>query len=162
MEPWVSWSEKKQLIEGTEKGITYKLKDKPYIPHKPGVYIFARMHGEQMIPIYIGKAVNLHQRIKHHLRNRSKGDGDFMKAIKNDFPGVSRYLVIGTLEQKQGVDAEKAIHIIEQGLIEHSLAEGHDLLNKSGTKRPCHNIHFKGNLFARSFTGTLMKVKKQG
>jgi hypothetical protein len=152
----IKWLAPFFLSYGSDQFHIYKLEDDAWLPSKPGVYIFARQFGDKMIPIYVGKAKDLNKRIPQEL-NTVK----LMKGIENA-PHGDRVLIVGVLKLKPGQKPEKAIRIIESVLIEHSLAQGFDILNIKGAKTPAHSILFTGNRKGKKFTGGLMKARARG
>lgn len=107
------------------------------IPDKPGVYVFAREFGANVIPLYIGQAQNLKKRITGQFNNAK-----LMKGIEASSKG-RRLLFMATLNSKK-MEHKKQLNIIEKALIEYSLTEGHFLLNEKGTKTPVHTISANG------------------
>jgi hypothetical protein len=99
-------------------------------PNKPGVYIFMRKFGNNLNPLYVGKALNLRTRIGQQLVGLK-----LMKGIQNAANG-SRAVVFGEFVPRPGQSADRCILLIEKALIRHFLSEGHDLLNKAGTRIP--------------------------
>jgi hypothetical protein len=97
-------------------------------PAKPGVYIFMRKFGNNLNPLYVGKALNLKTRIGQQLVALK-----LMKGIENAANG-SRAVVFGEFVPRPGQNADKCVLLIEKALIRHFLSEGHDLLNKAGTR----------------------------
>lgn len=116
-----------------DRNLIYEV-DLKRVPSVAGVYIFMRTFGKQMNPLYIGKATNLNGRIKQQL-NALK----LMRGIQNAANG-SRVLLLGEFDPKQAQNAKKCVHLIESALIRHFLSEGHDLLNKSGTRLARHSL----------------------
>ena len=98
------------------------------IPTEPGIYIFLRTHGSTSEALYVGKANNLRSRIKQHLNNLK-----LMKGIENAETG-KRFLAFAEFIPKQGQQQTKALCRIETAYIRHYLSDGHQLLNKQGTK----------------------------
>jgi hypothetical protein len=123
--------------------LTYCCEDAA-LPKKPGVYVFARRFGGNITPIYIGKAIELRQRIWQQL----EGNVKLMNGVKK-FGHGTRILLIGVFQPKRGQKTDKVLPLVEDTLIRHALARGFVLLNSSGTKRPYHTINFSGNLESR-------------
>ena len=67
-----------------------------------------------------------------------------MKGIENA-PQGRRVLILGELQRKPGQVITKVLRIAESALIEHSLTQGFDIINKQGKRRPTHSIYFSGN-----------------
>jgi hypothetical protein len=61
-----AWSKPIKLTETTTTA-SYVCPKLTLFPEEPAVYVFGREHGNKIAPIYIGKAVNLRQRIQQQL-----------------------------------------------------------------------------------------------
>lgn len=72
-----SWSQPITLTKGRTGGPIYVL-DLDDLPETPGVYVFARKHGERVVPIYIGETLSIRSRVKNHLDSLQR-----MQAIKS-------------------------------------------------------------------------------
>ena len=131
------------LIDGTRNGLIYDLEDLNEVPESPGVYVFARIHGQTVSPLYIGKAENIFRRIEQQLNNVR-----LMRGLEDAEAG-SRTLHVAEFIAKKGQDSRKAINIIESALISAALVEGYELINIKGTKTPVHTITSTGNREAR-------------
>lgn len=81
-----------------------------------------------------------------------------MVQIQNSGPD-ERVVVIGEFTSKSGQNTETAIKLIEKALIRHALSIGYQLLSKSGTKIPVHEITFSGNLDTKRFSGNKMRLE---
>lgn len=151
----VRWVGPFDLADGKRDGLIYKIPRLESIATRAGVYVFARVHGQSVFPLYIGKAANLQRRIDQQLNNVR-----LMRGIE-DAPAGYRTLHVGEFVPKGGQGAEKAIRIIESALIRAALAEGYDILNIKGTQTLVHTISSRGNREARRWlrSGTL-KVER--
>jgi predicted GIY-YIG superfamily endonuclease len=98
------------------------------IPTKPGIYIFLRTHGSSSEALYVGRADNLHSRIKQHLNNLK-----LMRGIEKASTG-KRLLVFAEFVPKTGQQQNRALRLLETAFIRHYLSYGHQLLNVQGTK----------------------------
>ncbi len=107
------------------------------LPRKPGVYIFIRKFGENSRALYIGKANRLRTRIKQQLVALR-----LMKGIQNAAIGP-RAVVFAEFVPKPGQQVNVCLPLIEKALIRHFLSDGHDLLNKAGTRVAKHSLHSK-------------------
>ena len=150
----IEWVTPIELLYGVESGCIYSLPEIDIVPEQAGVYIFVRKYGETIEPLYIGKAINLKQRINNQFNNLK-----LMKGIENAKQG-SRLLFIGRFEKKPKQEIDKSIRLIESALIDHCLSWGFDLLNDKGTKKPAHNLNFFGNRESTWLTGRVIKVLK--
>jgi hypothetical protein len=110
------------------------------IPEESGVYAFCRVFGEKIEPLYIGRGSNLRSRIKGHFKSSVR----LMQQITSAKIG-QRVVLLGEWKPKPGQKEDKALKIIEAALIKYAIAEGHDLFNVQGTKRPVHTINSSGN-----------------
>src|SRR6266568_1246372 len=95
-----------------------------------GVYMFCCWDHERVIPLYIGRAKNMYNRIREHLETAT-----LMRRIAHG-PRGDKVLVLGEYIPQPGQSSEKALAIVEKVLIDHALTEGYGLLNKAGTKTP--------------------------
>lgn len=149
----INWLKPWSLYCGTNPEVIYECDGLEYLPNKPGVYIFARRYGKDIIPLYVGRAQNLYARIKQQL-NTVK----LMKGIENA-PQGQRILLVGELATKGGQNLLSALKIAEDSLIEYCMVNGYDILNKQGKHRATHEIDFSGNLESRAFSGKHMKSR---
>jgi len=81
-----------------------------------------------------------------------------MKGIENSLQG-KRLLILGELQRKSGQNIQKVLRIAESALIEHSLSQGFDILNKQGKSRPTHSVYFTGNREAKIYSGNEVKTR---
>lgn len=128
--------------------------DTERLPESPGVYVFARRWGRKLVPIYVGKAGDIRERVEQHFTSNVR----LMRGIENEDAG-GRVVVAGVLERRQGVRVESAIRVVERALISKFIEDGYELLNSAGTKRPHHKVSFSGNLCCRRLTGTRMEIE---
>lgn len=127
------------------KTLIYDCDNFENIPSSGGIYCFARQHGSNIAPLYIGKASNLQSRIKQQLNSVK-----LMKGIKNAGNG-KRVLIIGEFIAGRGQQQPVCLGILERAFIKQALSEGHDLLNIQGTKMKYHRICSKGtSVFPRT------------
>ena len=145
MELDLRWLAPFELSDGRKDGLIYVLEDLNRIPDEPGIYVFARVHGETVSPLYIGRAEALRRRIEQQLNNLR-----LMRGIE-EAPTGYRTLHVGALEPKKGQRFAKALSIIESALISTALVEGFDLINIKGTKTLVHTIASSGNREARNW-----------
>jgi hypothetical protein len=104
--------------------------------------VFARRYGGLVIPIYVGQALRLRNRIKSQLNN-----AQLMMGITNMENG-RRFLLLGEFVAAPGQKVATALDVLERAFIETALTGGYELLNKQGTKTPVHTIQSTGK---RSF-----------
>jgi hypothetical protein len=153
MEIEIHWKMPLSLIDGTDEYRVYTPEDKSPMSDRPGVYVFARKHGHRTVPLYVGKANNLAVRVAQQLNNVK-----LMKGIENS-PQGGRLLILGELHRKHGQNTQKVLRIAESALIEHSLSQGFDILNKQGKNRPAHSVCFVGNRQAKRYSGKEIKTR---
>lgn len=148
-----SWSQPIQLKKGPEGGLIYTL-DLQKLPAVPGVYVFGRRHGENIVPIYIGQTLSVRGRIKSHLESLP-----LMRAIENSASG-GRFLIYCTVKAGSAEKAKKHIRVVERALILHAQSEGHEIINKQGTKLPTDTISFVGNRTSEAIAPRKMLIKR--
>jgi hypothetical protein len=133
------WSRPMPLVNGSKSNMIYDLPDKSKLPPVPGAYLFARIHGAKIVPIYIGETENLSTRLDQHLN-----DVSMMMGLKNA-PTGARVFMYCKVTTKKGQQLSKVLNVLQKALIEHALSEGHELLNTQLTKTRVNEITFKGN-----------------
>jgi len=131
----------------------YICPDLTLLPEEPAVYIFGRQHGNNFSPLYIGKALNLRQRMQQQFDSLK-----LMSSLKAAATG-SRFLIYCRPTLKQGQKASKVIKVMEDALIAHALADGYELLQKQGTLRPNHSIKFAGNRVSEAIAGRFIRLR---
>jgi hypothetical protein len=135
-----SWHRPVELIDGTDLNLVYSVKSFESFPDGPGAYVFARVFGKKLVPLYIGEAVSVRTRIRQHLEKHVK----LVNGVKKSGTGkkVVMFCTVKTSsEQRRG----SMLKILQRALIEHALSEGHELLNVQLTKLAVHSIKFTGN-----------------
>src|SRR5580704_12832839 len=132
-----AWSKPIELSE-TRSGASYVCPDLKGLPEEPVVYIFGRQHGKSIVPLYIGKALNLRQRMEQQFDSVK-----LMSRLKSGGTG-SRFLIYCTPTLKRGQQATKVVKVMDDALLALALAEGHEVRQKQGTLRPNHTIKFAG------------------
>ena len=140
----ITWTQPFQLIDGANQDLTYAIQDIDKIPNEPGVYVFSRLYGNTVEPLYIGKSMKIFTRIQQHLKNNVL----LMNKIKNIANG-QRVVYVGLLDSHKGMTTHKAIAVAERALISAAIVEGHELLNQQGTGTPVYTIEASGNRDAR-------------
>ena len=131
----------------------YFCPDHETIPDSPGVYVFARRHGEVTEPLYIGQSRNLYARLRQHLDSVS-----LMQSIREASAGARLFLYCEPI-LRPGQQLVRVLDTLEEALIDHALAEGHALLNVQGTRCPTHAITFSGNRTSEALAPRRMFVK---
>lgn len=151
----LKWSKPIRLRDGSADNMIYTCDRIASFPEGPGVYIFARRHGDSVSPLYVGRAKNLAGRL-HQQFNNAK----LMKGIENA-PAGQRLLLLARARLKRGQRVDRVLKVVESALIEYSLAGGHDLLNKQGTKTKVHELRFRGNRTSRKLCPLKMNVRRR-
>jgi hypothetical protein len=104
------------------------------VPVTSGVYVFARLWGNDVEALYVGKADNLRVRIRGQLNNVR-----LMQHLKSARTG-SRVVIPGEFTGRPGQRGAVCLPLIERALIRHFLSEGHDLVNRQGTRLRQHTV----------------------
>jgi len=130
----LSWSKPSRLRDGSHDGLVYKVDDK-VLPEDPGIYVFARTHGQSFEALYVGKATSLRGRVRSQLANNVKLVRHLEKANAGH-----RVVVCGALRLKPGQKLKKALGVAEGAFIRYYLAQGHDLVNEQGMKIRRHEV----------------------
>ena len=152
----LKWHDPIALQDGDSDNLIFKIPDIHRYHDIYGVYMFCRIYGDKLIPLYIGKAGrSIGIRLKQHLRN----DVKLMKSIEKATNG-KKVVVAGQFISQQGQDITKTIRIIEKHLIKTALMKGYKLFNDKGTKFPTDTIEFKGHQRAKNVFGTSLLIKK--
>lgn len=119
----------------------------------PGVYIFGRQWGSGFEALYVGKAANVQHRVKTHLNNLR-----LMQHLHEAKTG-KRILLVGELLTKPGQQVNSALALAEKALIRYFLSEGHDLVNKQGTRIRRHHLESTGQ-HPKRFFPSLMYLER--
>jgi hypothetical protein len=146
------WSKPVELSEA-DSGAGYVCPELTLFPEEPGVYVFGRRFGDSVTPIYIGKALNLRQRMGQQFDSVK-----LMSRLKEAANG-SRFLIYCVPKLKRGQKTRKVIKVMEDALIAHALAEGYELRQKQGTLRPNHAISFSGNRASEAIAGRFIRLR---
>jgi hypothetical protein len=119
--------------------------DSSHLPAAAGVYVFGRQWGNQFEALYVGKAGNMRSRVKTHFNNLR-----LMQHLRNAKTG-RRVVLAGRLLARPGQRTAKCIGLAERALIRYFLSEGHDLVNKQGTRLRRHEFRSSGRHPKRFF-----------
>ena len=109
------------------------------LPEDHGWYVFGRRFGDNVEPIYIGKASDLRRRIEQHLLRNVP----LLRAIQ-DRPKGERVVLVGKWIARPGQQEARVLEIVERALIKKALALGFDIVNVHGTRTPVHNLSMSG------------------
>ena len=111
--------------------------DHTKLPQAAGVYVLGRRYGKDFEALYVGKANHISWRMRGQLKNLP-----LMLHLKNAKSG-KRVVFAGRFHPKPGQQEEKCLALLERALIRYFLSEGHDLVNKQGSRLRRHEITSK-------------------
>ena len=151
----VEWGRPIQLKDASKDNMIYGL-DVSKVSAGAGVYLFGRRWGSQFEALYVGKASNIQSRIKGHLNNLR-----LMQHLRNAKTG-RRLLLAGRLVTKPGQKLSKSLLLAERAFIRYFLSEGHDLVNKQGTRLRRHEVESSGKHPKRFFPRQMHLEKTKG
>lgn len=135
----VEWLEPFDLRDGHREGLIYAVEDFDDIPETAGIYVFARLYGKAVSPLYIGRAEDLSRRVDQQLNNVR-----LMRGIEVAQAG-NRVLYVGEIAFRSGQRTGAVLKVVESALINAALAEGFELLNIRGTNSLVHTIESRRN-----------------
>ena len=133
----VEWGRPVRLRDGSKQGLIYTV-DTAKLPSAPGIYIFGRHWGSNLEALYVGKANKIRSRVKGQLNNLR-----LMHHLKGASTG-KRLVLAGKILTRPGQRLQKSVLLIERALIRYFLSEGHDLVNKQGTRLRRHQVSSSG------------------
>jgi hypothetical protein len=107
------------------------------LPEAAGVYVFGRRFGDNFEALYVGKASDIRGRVRGQLKNLP-----LMLHLKKAKNG-KRIILAGRFVSKPGQQEQKCLTLLERALIRYFLSEGHDLVNKQGTRLKRHEVTSK-------------------
>lgn len=149
----IEWMKPVVLKDARSENLIYRA-DIERLPLYPGIYIFGRRWGRgQFEALYVGKANQIRGRVRGHFNNLR-----LMQHLRNA-KGGKRLILAGKVVTRPGQRIEKCLTLIERGFIRHFLSEGHDLVNKMGTRLRRHEVHSLGS-HPKRFLPRLMYVDK--
>ena len=151
----LDWGRPIQLKDASKQNMIYGL-DLAKVTSGAGVHIFGRRWGSQFEELYVGKAGNIRSRVKGHLNNLR-----LMQHLHNAKTG-KRIVLAGRLVTKQGQQMAKCLALAERALIRYFLSEGHDLVNKQGTRLRRHELTSSGQHPKRYFPRMMYLEKAKG
>lgn len=155
MDLQIEWGRQVQLTDASKDNMIYGL-DLAKVTTSAGVYIFGRRWGKQFEALYVGKARNIRSRVKNHLNNLR-----VMQHLRNAKTG-NRIVLAGQLVTKPGQRKSKCLGLAERALIRYYLSDGHDLVNKQGTRMRRHEIQSSGKHPKKCFPRTMYIEKSRG
>lgn len=152
MKLFVEWMRPVPMKGATRENLIYSvILDK--LPTGSGVYVFGRRWGRRFEALYVGKATNIRGRVKSQLNNLR-----LMQHLKNAQAG-RRIVLAGCIITKPGQQLGRCLPPIERALIRYFLSEGHDLVNKQGTRLRRHEVSSSGR-HPKGFIPRLMYIEK--
>jgi hypothetical protein len=151
----IDWARPILLRDGAKENLIY-LVDTNRVTAASGIYILGRRWGSGFEALYVGKANNLRSRVKGQLNNLR-----VMQHLKNAKTG-KRIVLTGRLVTKPGQRLEKSLLLVERALIRYFLSEGHDLVNKQGTRLRRHEVVSSGKHPKRFIPGTMYVERAKG
>jgi hypothetical protein len=151
----IEWERPIPLKDATADNMIYRV-DLGKLKTVSGIYVFGRRWGAQLEALYVGKASNIRGRVKGHLNNLR-----LMQHLRNAKSG-KRIVLAGELVTQQGQQLAKCLKLAERALIRHFLSEGHDLVNKQGTRLRRHELESSGKHPKRFFPAAIYLEKAKG
>lgn len=148
----VEWTRPIPLKDATRQNLIYSV-ELDRLPSVSGVYVFGRRWGSQFEALYVGKANGIRGRVKGQLNNLR-----LMQHLKNAKTG-RRIVLAGSLVTKPGQQLDRCLPLVERALIRYFLSEGHDLVNKQGTRLRRHELTSSGR-HPKKFFPKLMYVER--
>jgi len=152
MKLFVEWTRPIPMKDATRQNLIYSV-NLEKIPATFGVYVFGRRWGNQFEALYVGKANDIRGRVKGQLNNLR-----LMQHLKNAKTG-RRVVFAGHVITKPGQQLGRCMPLVERALIRYFLSEGHDLVNKQGTRLRRHELSSSGK-YPKRFFPKLMYVEK--
>lgn len=145
----IEWARPLVLKDARQENLIYKAEVEK-LAAAAGIYIFGRRWGRgQFEALYVGKAGRIRGRVKGHFNNLR-----LMQHLRNAKNG-KRIILSGLVVTKPGQRIERCLRVIERGFIRHFLSEGHDLVNKQGTRLRRHEVKSAGKHPKRFFPRTM-------
>jgi hypothetical protein len=129
----LEWTRQISLRSAAQQNLIYSV-DQDKLPSIAGVYVFGRRYSDGFEALYVGKANDIRGRLRDQFKNLP-----LMMHIKNAKSG-KRVLLTAYFKAKPGQKLAKCLTLIERALIRYFLSEGHDLVNKQGTRIRRHEI----------------------
>jgi hypothetical protein len=147
-----TWSKPKKLENGKKHNLIYFV-NSDKIPEVPRCYKFYTNFGGSISIHYIGRGNNLKSRVETQLNNAR-----LMIGIKNSMIG-KKYIMYCTIEGGNKTQIDKSVSL-EKQMIKFATLEGHELINKIGTKLKFDTVNFTGNASSRKVFKSKMNILK--
>ena len=151
----LEWSPVLHLRDGSKQNLIYNFEHEK-LTEAPGIYIFGRRFGSDFEALYVGKAGKIRGRVRGQLKNLP-----LMMHLKKAKIG-KRVLLVGRFVPRPGQQVGACLPILERAFIRYFLSEGHDLVNKQGTRLRQHEISSGGKHPKRIFPGLMFLDKGKG
>jgi hypothetical protein len=148
----IDWTRPFRLRYASKQNLIYWT-DPDKLPRNPGIYVFGRRWGDRFEALYVGKAYDIRSRVKGQLNNLR-----LTQHMRNAKAG-KRIVLAGEALTKPGQQLEKTLRLSERALVRYFLSEGHDLVNKQGTRLRRHEITSSGK-HPKRFIPRLMYLEK--
>ncbi len=133
----LEWTRQISLRSAVRQNLIYSV-DQDKLPSAAGVYVLGRCYGGGFEALYVGKANDIRGRLRGQFKNLP-----LMMHVKKAKNG-KRVVLTGCFQPKPGQKLAKCLPIVERALIRYFLSEGHDLVNKQGTRLRRHEIASSG------------------
>jgi len=150
------WKRPIVLKDGWEDGLLYTC-NLERLDTSPGIYVFCRRWGNSFVPIYVGQAKSVRQRINQQFNNLK-----LMVALQHSARSGDRILLHGYISGRPGQRVERALNVAERSLIDRALTDGYELVNVQGTKRKLDELICSGNRGATQLFGKRLLVASGG
>jgi len=151
----VDWIRPIPLRDATPQNMIYSV-ELERLPITAGVYVFGRGWGEQFEALYVGKANRIRGRVKRQLNNLR-----LMQHLRTAKDG-KRSILVGRIVARPGQQMSKCLALVERALIRHFLSEGHELVNKQGTRIRRHELSSTGKRPKGLIPGLMYVEKRRG
>lgn len=151
----IEWGRPLALRDGTKQNLIY-VADVPKLPDAAGIYVLGRRWGSDFEALYVGKANRIRGRVKGQLNNLR-----LMQHLRNAKTG-KRIVLSGRVVTRPGQQLEKTLLLAERALIRYFLSEGHDLVNKQGTRLRRHEVVSDGKHPKRFIPREMYVEKSKG
>jgi len=149
----VEWLRPIALRDASRENLIYKMEIEKIPDNLSGIYVFGRRYKRTFEALYVGKANRIRGRVNSHFNNLR-----LMQHLRNAKNG-RRVLLAGKVLPRPGQNLAKCLKLVERGFIRYFLSEGHDLVNKQGTRLRRHELVSSGK-HPRRFFPHLMYVDK--
>jgi hypothetical protein len=147
------WHPPLRVREARDGPLMYTVGELTQLPDGPGLYVFAHRRGSRIRPLYIGIATrSVRNRIKQQLNSVR-----LMKGIQDAVRG-GRVLLVAELAGRR--NPRRVLPSLEHAMIRYALAEGHEILNKSGTRIRAYDLRHRGNRESHSWMPLRMEAEQ--